>query len=198
MTTTAQDAPSSLDKEKLKELTVIDPTSSSSTPLSSSPKSKTDRFRRYKSFIKQMGGRYGYLFGHMKKTFILKKSFHELSVAPQSTLQEVLPLMVDKRVNEIAKTIVLYQLYLMMKDDEKLRNDDLSIWWSLKIKFEKPTPSATPCRTIIVRIRDHEDHHDDDARPKGESSTKRQKTCRGRKYEEMELKRRSKLKLMIS
>ncbi|GKC03784.1 hypothetical protein Tco_0995394, partial [Tanacetum coccineum] len=168
LTTTAQDAHSSLDKEKLKELMVIDPTSSSSTPSSSSPKSKTDRFRRYKSFIKQMGERYGYLFGHMKKSFMPKKSFHELSIALQSTLQEVLPSMVDKRVNEIAKTTVL--------DDEKLRNDDLSIWWSLKIKFEKSTPSATPCRTIVVRIRDHEDHHDDDARPEGESSTKRQKT----------------------
>ncbi|GJY21210.1 hypothetical protein Tco_0393776 [Tanacetum coccineum] len=83
-------------------------------------------------------------------------------------LTEVLPSMVDKWVNEITKTTIL--------DDEKLRNDDLSIWWSLKIKFEKPTPSATPCRTIVIRIRDHEDHHDDDARPKGESSTKRQKT----------------------
>ncbi|GKC40621.1 hypothetical protein Tco_1053005 [Tanacetum coccineum] len=37
----AQDAPLSSDKEKLKELTVIDPTPSSSTPSSSSPKPKT-------------------------------------------------------------------------------------------------------------------------------------------------------------
>ncbi|GKE94283.1 hypothetical protein Tco_1579138 [Tanacetum coccineum] len=29
--------------------------------------------------------------------------------------------------------------------------------------------------TVVVRTRDHEDHHDDDARPKGESSAKRQK-----------------------
>ncbi|GJT25930.1 hypothetical protein Tco_0895867 [Tanacetum coccineum] len=61
---------------------------------------------------------------------------------------------------------------ITLQDDEKLRNDDLSIWWSLKIKFEKSTPSATPCRTIVVRIRDHEDHHDDDARPEGERSKK--------------------------
>nr|GEX94574.1 hypothetical protein [Tanacetum cinerariifolium] len=54
-----------------------------------------------------------------------------------------------------------------MKDDEKLRNDDLSICWSLKIKFDKLTPSAAPCRTDFVRTRDHENHLDDDARPEG-------------------------------
>nr|GEX77470.1 hypothetical protein [Tanacetum cinerariifolium] len=63
-----------------------------------------------------------------------------------------------------------------MKDNEKLRNNDLSIWWSLKIKFVTPASSVVPCRTVIVRTRDHEDHHEDDAHPKGESSAKRQKT----------------------
>nr|GEU50649.1 hypothetical protein [Tanacetum cinerariifolium] len=52
---------------------------------------------------------------------------------------------------------------LTMKDDEKVRNADLSIWWSLKIEFEKPTTSVAPCRTVIVHTIDHEDHHDDDA-----------------------------------
>ncbi|GKE33233.1 hypothetical protein Tco_1452555, partial [Tanacetum coccineum] len=64
----------------------------------------------------------------------------------------------------------------MMKDDEKLRNDDLLIWWSLKIKFETLASSVAPCRTVVVCTRDHKDHHDDDARPEGESSAKRQKT----------------------
>ncbi|GKA35039.1 hypothetical protein Tco_0721530 [Tanacetum coccineum] len=39
------------DKEKLKELTAIDPTPLSSTPSSYSPKPKPGRFRRYKSFV---------------------------------------------------------------------------------------------------------------------------------------------------
>ncbi|GJX82497.1 hypothetical protein Tco_0331978 [Tanacetum coccineum] len=58
-------------------------------------------------------------------------------------------------------------------DDEKLCNDDLSIWWSLKIKFEKPATPATPCRMTTIRTRDHEDHHDNDARLEGESSAKK-------------------------
>ncbi|GJT72313.1 hypothetical protein Tco_1031599 [Tanacetum coccineum] len=42
---------SQLEMKKLKELTVTDPTPSSSTPLLSSPTPKTGQFRRYKSFI---------------------------------------------------------------------------------------------------------------------------------------------------
>ncbi|GJQ91578.1 hypothetical protein Tco_0002717 [Tanacetum coccineum] len=68
--------------------------------------------------------------------------------------------------NALANSIPAhYQLYIMMMDDEKLRNDDLSIWWSLKIKFEKHEPSAAPCRTTVVCTRDYEDHQDNDARP---------------------------------
>ncbi|GJX09810.1 hypothetical protein Tco_0199669 [Tanacetum coccineum] len=44
-----------------------------------------------------------------------------------------------------------------------------------QIKFEKPAPSTTPYKTTTVRTRDHEDHHDDDAHPKGESRAKRHK-----------------------
>ncbi|GKC25629.1 hypothetical protein Tco_1027779 [Tanacetum coccineum] len=63
----------------------------------------------------------------------------------------------------------------MIKDDEQLRNADLAIWLSLKIKFEKIT-TATPCRPSAIHRRDHEDHQDDDAHPEGESSAKRHKT----------------------
>ncbi|GJS24235.1 hypothetical protein Tco_0452867 [Tanacetum coccineum] len=142
---------------------------------------------------------------------------HELAAALQTTMKEVLPLMVDSRVNEIAKkTIPLYvaegllldrqksqddvatmiveailkerkniqaEIILQVtnaivnsippQDDEKLRNDDLSIWWSLKIKFETPVSSDVPSRTAVIRTRNHEHHHDINARPEGESSAKR-------------------------
>ncbi|GKC21928.1 hypothetical protein Tco_1024078 [Tanacetum coccineum] len=75
-----------------------------------------------------------------------------------------------------------YQLYLKMKNDEQVCNVDLSIWWSLKIKFEKPIPPVAPCRIIVVCTRDHEDHHDDDARLEGESSAKRQRMFDHRTY----------------
>nr|GEY43130.1 hypothetical protein [Tanacetum cinerariifolium] len=62
----------------------------------------------------------------------------------------------------------------MMRNDEQLCNADLVIWLSLKIKFEKIT-TATACRPSAIRPRDHEDYQDDDARPKGDNSAKRQK-----------------------
>nr|GEU89622.1 uncharacterized mitochondrial protein AtMg00810-like [Tanacetum cinerariifolium] len=64
-----------------------------------------------------------------------------------------------------------YQLYQMMKNVKKLQRDYFSIWWSLKIKFDKSAPSNTPCRTAAIRPRDHDDHHDD-ARSEGENNAK--------------------------
>nr|GEW18190.1 hypothetical protein [Tanacetum cinerariifolium] len=38
-----------------------------------------------------------------------------------------------------------------MKDDEQEKQADISIWLSLKIKFERPTPLVKPCRVVVVR-----------------------------------------------
>ncbi|GKA69472.1 hypothetical protein Tco_0775536 [Tanacetum coccineum] len=69
----------------------------------------------------------------------------------------------------------LQQLYLKMKDDEKTLDVDLPIWLILMYKYEKFVPYVGPCRVDTVHTCDHEDHHDDDARPEGESSVKRQR-----------------------
>ncbi|GKB08515.1 hypothetical protein Tco_0836827 [Tanacetum coccineum] len=69
-----------------------------------------------------------------------------------------------------------YQLYLIMKDNPQLQNDDLPIWLTLKIKFEGLHASNTPCRYFEIRLRDQDDPHDD-AHPEGENSAKRQKTA---------------------
>ncbi|GJX09524.1 hypothetical protein Tco_0199383 [Tanacetum coccineum] len=186
LTVTTEDAHSFADKEKLQELTVTDSTHSSSSPTN------TGRFKRYKSFIQQIGGRYGYMFGHLKKHFMPRKKFHQLAKHLHSTMAEFLPSMVGERVKEIAQKIkerenlraeVTLQVnnaiansippqYLMIKDNEKLRN--LSIWWSLKIKFDKLALVVAPCRTAAIRLRDHDDHQYD-AHLKGENSAKRQK-----------------------
>ncbi|GKE03502.1 hypothetical protein Tco_1395520 [Tanacetum coccineum] len=68
-----------------------------------------------------------------------------------------------------------YQLYLTMKDNPQLQQDDLPIWLALKYKFERLHVSNTPCRPSVVRPRDQDDPHDD-AHPEGENSAKRQKT----------------------
>ncbi|GJS54747.1 hypothetical protein Tco_0628109 [Tanacetum coccineum] len=166
-----------------------------------------------------MSRRYGYMFRHLKQSFMPRKDFNEMVDTVESMMKKVIPLMVNKRVNKFTKKLVplyvakgllldkrkdqtniaalvdsflrdymltntlhvhptkaasysihdlQYQLYLKMKDDEQVRK---SIWWSLKIKFEKPAPFVIPYRIAAIRTRNHEYHHDDDTRPKGESST---------------------------
>ncbi|GKC41064.1 hypothetical protein Tco_1053448 [Tanacetum coccineum] len=106
-------------------------------------------------------------------------------------MKKVVPSKVDKRVNKIAKKLVLlYVAEGLLLDRQKTHTDmatliaedvhkereTLRAELSMQIKFEKPAPRVNPCRIAAVRTRDHEDHHDDDAHPKGESSAKRHKT----------------------
>nr|GEY34280.1 hypothetical protein [Tanacetum cinerariifolium] len=69
------------------------------------------------------------------------------------------------------------QLYLTMRDNLQLQQDDLPIWLALRYKFERLYVATTPCRPSIVRSRDREDPHDD-AHLKEENSAKRQKTSK--------------------
>ncbi|GKC33020.1 hypothetical protein Tco_1040314 [Tanacetum coccineum] len=62
-----------------------------------------------------------------------------------------------------------YQLYLTMKDDLQMQRDDISIWLALKIKFERPIATNTPCRSSAICLRDQDDPHDD-AYPEGENT----------------------------
>ncbi|GJU09093.1 hypothetical protein Tco_1125523 [Tanacetum coccineum] len=74
-----------------------------------------------------------------------------------------------------------YQLYLAMKADPQLQQQDIAIWLALQMKFERNTVPQTACRTPIVRLRDQDDPHDD-AHPEGENSAKRQKTSEYEAY----------------
>ncbi|GKD04255.1 hypothetical protein Tco_1179229 [Tanacetum coccineum] len=55
------------------------------------------------------------------------------------------------------------------------------------VLIERPSAHVEPCRADAICTRDHEDRHDDDARPKGESSAKRQKTSEHGTYTRGEL-----------
>ncbi|GJR69463.1 putative reverse transcriptase domain-containing protein [Tanacetum coccineum] len=74
-----------------------------------------------------------------------------------------------------------YQLYLAMKADPQLQQQDIAIWLALQIKFERNILLQTACRTPVVRPRDQDDPHDD-AHPEGENSAKQQKTSEYEAY----------------
>ncbi|GJR85983.1 retrovirus-related pol polyprotein from transposon TNT 1-94 [Tanacetum coccineum] len=74
-----------------------------------------------------------------------------------------------------------YQLYLSMKNNPQLQQQDIAIWLALQMKFETLQVPQTTCRTSVVRPRDQDDPHDD-APPEGENSAKRQKTSKYEAY----------------
>ncbi|GKD66179.1 hypothetical protein Tco_1308287 [Tanacetum coccineum] len=74
-----------------------------------------------------------------------------------------------------------HQLYLAMKADPLLQQQDIAIWLALQMKFEKTQVPQTACRSSAVRTRDQDDPHDD-AHPEGENSAKRQKTSEYEAY----------------
>ncbi|GJZ80520.1 hypothetical protein Tco_0645514 [Tanacetum coccineum] len=74
-----------------------------------------------------------------------------------------------------------YQLYLSMKNDPQLQQQDIAIWLALQMKFENLQVPQTTCRPSAVRLRDQDNPHDD-AHPEGENSAKRQKTSEYEAY----------------
>ncbi|GKC60101.1 hypothetical protein Tco_1087699, partial [Tanacetum coccineum] len=74
-----------------------------------------------------------------------------------------------------------YQLYLSMKNDTQLQQQNIAIWLALQTKFENLQVPKTTCRPSAVRPRDHDNPHDD-AHPDGENSAKWQKTSEYEAY----------------
>ncbi|GJT81424.1 hypothetical protein Tco_1055766 [Tanacetum coccineum] len=270
----------SLDTEKLQELTVTHPTPSSGSfapkfiktnRLLSLIKAKPNRFKRYKTFFHELQGRYGYLFAHLKKRFMPRKSSDQLANNLHDVMMETLPSLVKEKVTEqvkkevpaqvrdqvpvyVAKGLIMerkttkeeterliskailqergrmqahissqiqnaidnaipslvdasvrsymsghilhvhpaqvqsssvpeqqHQLYLAMKADPLLQQQDIAIWLALQMKFEKTQVPHTACRPSAIRPRDQDDPHDD-AHPEGENSAKRQKTSEYEAY----------------
>ncbi|GKG27824.1 hypothetical protein Tco_0406151 [Tanacetum coccineum] len=65
------------------------------------------------------------------------------------------------------------QLYLDIKVDPLLQQQDIAIWLALQMKFEKTQVPQTACRSSAVLTRDQDDPHDD-VHPEGENNAKRQ------------------------
>ncbi|GJR12283.1 retrovirus-related pol polyprotein from transposon TNT 1-94 [Tanacetum coccineum] len=109
----------SSDTEKLQELTVTHPTPSSGSfvpkltktnHLLSLIKAKPNPFKRYKSFFHELQGRYGYLFAHLKKTFMPRKSSDQLADNLHDVMVETLPSLVKENVTEQVKKEVPTQV----------------------------------------------------------------------------------------
>ncbi|GKB37328.1 hypothetical protein Tco_0882270 [Tanacetum coccineum] len=121
----------------------------------------------------------------------------QISTQIENAIANVIPSQVDASVRSYMSGHILhvhpaqsqtssvpdqqYQLYLAMKADPQLQQQDIAIWLALQMKFERNTVLQTVCRTPVVRPRDQDDPHDDD-HPEGENSAKRQKSSEYKAY----------------
>ncbi|GJZ23152.1 hypothetical protein Tco_0560611 [Tanacetum coccineum] len=121
----------------------------------------------------------------------------QISSQIQNAIDNAIPSLVDASVRSYMSGHILHvhpaqvqsssvpeqqhQLYLAMKADPLLQQQDIAIWLALQMKFEKTQVPHTACRPSAVRIRDQDDPHDD-AHPEGENSAKRQKTSEYEAY----------------
>ncbi|GJV60577.1 hypothetical protein Tco_1466677 [Tanacetum coccineum] len=121
----------------------------------------------------------------------------QISTQIENAIANVIPSQVDASVRNYMSGHILhvhpaqsqtssvpdqqYQLYLAMKADPQLQQQDIAIWLALQMKFERNTVLQTACRTPAVRPRDQDDPHDD-AHPEGENSAKQQKTSEYEAY----------------
>ncbi|GJV32033.1 copia protein [Tanacetum coccineum] len=121
----------------------------------------------------------------------------QISIQIKNAIANVIPSQVDASIRSYMSGHILhvhpaqsqtssvpeqqYQLYLAMKADPQLQQQDIAIWLALQMKFERNTVLQTACRTPAVRPRDQDDPHDD-AHPEGENSAKRQKTSEYEAY----------------
>ncbi|GJW44128.1 hypothetical protein Tco_0072927 [Tanacetum coccineum] len=171
-----------------------------------------------------MSRRYGYMFRHMKKSFMPRKDMNTIAKTVEETLKVVVPKMAnettDQNMRDSLHMIVTEGIRLErektkanialmvadvvrkenkrtraelslqvsndvatnMKDDKQARDANFPLWLALMYTFEKPASHVDPCRVDAFRRLDHEDHHDDDARPEGESSAKRQRMSKKSTY----------------
>ncbi|GJR63426.1 hypothetical protein Tco_1505588, partial [Tanacetum coccineum] len=100
----------------------------------------------------------------------------QISTQIENAIANVIPSQVDASVHNQQ-----YQLYLAIKADPQLQQQDIAIWLALQMKFERNTVLQTACSTLVVRPRDQDDPHDD-AHLEGENSAKRQKTSEYKAY----------------
>ncbi|GJT70310.1 hypothetical protein Tco_1029596 [Tanacetum coccineum] len=121
----------------------------------------------------------------------------QISSQIQNAIDNAIPSLVDASVRSYMSGHILHvhpaqvqsssvpeqqhQLYLAMKADPLLQQQDIAIWLALQMKFEKTQVQHTACRPSSVRTRDQDDPHDD-AHPEGENSARRQKTSEYEAY----------------
>nr|GEY47022.1 hypothetical protein [Tanacetum cinerariifolium] len=162
------------DTEKHQDLTVIDPTPSSSSPKPSSflkpsysLQPKTRRFKQYKIMQELLPSMVNSQVKEDTKTTNHVYVAEGLILERQKMQVKVSQMFTDAIQRERENIRVGFTLQI-----NNLQQDDLLIWLALKIMFEGLIANNTSLRSSVIRPRDQDDHHND-VYLKGENSVKR-------------------------
>ncbi|GKB81838.1 hypothetical protein Tco_0948733 [Tanacetum coccineum] len=123
----------------------------------------------------------------------------QISTQIQNAIDNAIPSLVDASVCSYMSGHILHvhpaqvqsssipeqqhQLYLAMKADPLLQQQDIAIWMALQMKFEKTQVPQTACRYSAVRTRDKDDPHDD-AHPEGENKERGPSTSSNQEHDD--------------
>ncbi|GJY45313.1 hypothetical protein Tco_0434376 [Tanacetum coccineum] len=116
------------------------------------------------------GGRYGYLFGHLKTRFLARKKFNVLAQHLQEVMEGSLTNMVDDHVKELTKTRVPIYVAQGLIMERQQSQANVAKMIADAIQQEHKNLLAE----IPSQINNDDPH--DDVHPKGENNAKRQKT----------------------
>ncbi|GKC53098.1 hypothetical protein Tco_1075843 [Tanacetum coccineum] len=149
----------------------------------------TSRSKHFKGVIAIMSRRYGYMFCHMRKSFMPRL---EMTAIAKKTKVDIDSMVVDAMRKEQDRTRAELSLQvsndvatnvpLQMTDNEQARNADFPLWLALMFKFKKSDAHVDPCIVDAFCKHDHKDQHDNEACPEGESIVKRQRTSENSNY----------------
>nr|GEV43890.1 hypothetical protein [Tanacetum cinerariifolium] len=155
-------------KGSLKELTVTDPTPSSSTPSSYSSKlsatqrllslfkPKTGRFKQYNSFFDELQGRYGYLFGHLKTRFLARKKFHVLAQRLQEVMEESLPKIVDEYVDSSVRNYMsghILHVYPTQASQASAQEQQYQLYMTMKDNPQLQHDDLPICLALKIKFK---------------------------------------------
>ncbi|GJU17227.1 retrovirus-related pol polyprotein from transposon TNT 1-94 [Tanacetum coccineum] len=88
---------------------------------------------------------------------------------------------IKTHIDNAIANVIPYQVYASVRNDPQMKQQDISIWLALQMKFKRATVPQRAYRTPAVRPRDQDEPHDD-AHPEGKNSAKRQKTSEYEAY----------------
>nr|GEU80964.1 hypothetical protein [Tanacetum cinerariifolium] len=120
-----------------------------------------------------MSKRYGYMFRYMKRSFMPMKDMDTISKMVKGTPKIVVPRMVNETTDENMRDNLpmVVSEGIKLESEKSKANIASMVADAVDAFLRNYMNSSRNLLLILILTLDHEDHHDDDARPEGKSRT---------------------------